>query len=67
MSLRMILRIFLFLEDFDPGDSYKENSYKKNGVIAIFVEKFSHGLPGGKVPHNLEWSPICLSPPFENL
>ena len=30
MSLRMILRIFLFFVDFEPGDSYKEDSY--NGV-----------------------------------
>ena len=29
----MILRTFLFLEDFDPDDYYKEDSYKKNGVI----------------------------------
>ena len=25
----LILKIFLFLEDFEPGDSYKKYSYKK--------------------------------------
>ena len=28
----MILRKFLFLKDFEPHDSYKNNSYKKYGV-----------------------------------
>ena len=36
MSLSMILRKFLFLKDFEPRDSYKNNSYKKNGVLITF-------------------------------
>ena len=29
----MILRIFLIVDNFEPGDSCKKNSYKKNGVV----------------------------------
>ena len=29
----MILRKFLFLVEFVPSDSYKNNSYKKNSVL----------------------------------
>ena len=34
LSLRVILRIFLILEHFEPRYSYKGYSYKKNGVMA---------------------------------
>ena len=33
----MILRKFLFLKDFEPHDSYKKNSYKKNGVCEVSI------------------------------
>ena len=32
LSLSMILRIFLIFGDFEPSDSYKEDSYKKETV-----------------------------------
>ena len=31
--MSMIVKIFLFLEVFEPGDSYKKNYYIKNGVV----------------------------------
>ena len=32
----MIYKIFLFFEVFEPGDSYKNDSDKKHGVIEVF-------------------------------
>ena len=37
MSLNMILRKFLFFEDFEPRDSYKKNSYKKKTVYGEII------------------------------
>ena len=44
-SLSMILNIFLFFDDFEPGDSYKKYSYKKNGVFLTSCRFFSHFPP----------------------
>ena len=32
----MILRIFLFLKDFEPGDLYKKNSHITSGVVGSY-------------------------------
>ena len=39
LSLSMILKIFLFFVDFEPGDSYKDYSYKKT-VYSWFFDFF---------------------------
>ena len=36
----MILRIFLIFDNFEPGDSYKKNSYKKTVYITANQDKF---------------------------
>ena len=35
-SLSMILNIFLFFDDFEPGDSYKDYSYKKTVYVILW-------------------------------
>ena len=53
----MILRIFFFLEDFKPGDSYKEDSYKKETVYH-FPKGFLLWLLGGWMDRRGESAPV---------
>ena len=44
MNLITILKKFLFLRNFEPRDSYKKNSYKKNGVWEGLLEEKAVGI-----------------------
>ena len=51
LSLAMILRIFLIFDNFEPGDSYKKNSYKKKNIVygnCAFPQNF-HTRKSGEV------------------
>ena len=60
----MILNIFLVFGDFEPSDSYKNNSYKKTvyvgGLVVVVVVGYGGWVGGHNILKSLVNFSLCI-------